>query len=156
MSALLGWLWVLSGVSLAGPQLDRIELLADDPGTFLNWELPMLGARPGITLVRFAEQVQPVWHTPWDGWTVGTSLSTQSLGYAQALGPSAKLGWRAGLQTRLLLPSGVVSTLWWRGEHIELAGGISLISDASWRRPSWSSWQALPTASVSLVRPSPD
>ena len=153
MSLLLLWLLGSAPTASAGIQLQRLEILADDPGTFLHWELVMLGARPGITAVRFLEQVQPVWRTPWPQLMLGTSLSSQSLTWEQPFTAGSSWGWRGGIQTQTLLPRGLILAGWWRGQHLELAGGLSLLSGASWSQPDWRHWQPILTLGLSLVRP---
>ena len=106
----------------------------------------------GITAVRFLEQVQPVWRTPWPQLMLGTSLSSQSLTWEQPFTAGSSWGWRGGIQTQTLLPRGLILAGWWRGQHLEVAGGLSLLSGASWRQPDWRHWQAIPTLGLSLVR----
>ncbi|MBN2798868.1 MAG: hypothetical protein JXX28_06935 [Deltaproteobacteria bacterium] len=141
---------LLTTLAFAGGPIgfDRIDLLAEDPGTWLAYD-----AGSGNTTaigVRFITQVKPVWTTPVDGLTVGTSLSSQSLVYEHPLVGGLSLG--GGVQTRLMLPAGAVASFsYWAGP-VRVAGGLSVLSSASWANPSWASWHALPTVGLGVGR----
>jgi hypothetical protein len=130
---------LLTSLALAGP-LARVDLIAEDPGTWLVYDVPS-GNTTAIG-VRFITQLKPVWRTPWEGVTLGTSIASQSLSYERPL--TEKLSANAGLQTRLLLPAGATASLAYYPGKVRLAAGVSLISSASWANPDWSSWHALP------------
>jgi hypothetical protein len=149
---MIGLLLSLS-MAMADPgwRLERVEILSEDPGSWLHYELPMARYRPSTAALRFVEQVQPVWQTPWEGIVLGTSLSIQTLQIEQALGETG-LSWSAGVQTKLLCPRGLVGALHWERNRLHLAAGISASSMASWQNPSWSVWQVLPTAGIGLMR----
>ena len=105
----------LGSLALAAPQgpgLERVEILSEDPGTWLHYELPLAHHRPSTAALRLLEQVQPVWRTPWPDVLVGTSLAVQTVQLERPLGESP-LRWSAGLQTALLCPRGVVGALHW-------------------------------------------
>lgn len=129
--------------------LARVELLADDTGDFFNYELPLIGARPGVVGLSWLAQVQPVWNTGVDGLSVGTSLRVQTVQYARAIG-ATDLGWLAGVQTRLGLPMGTLGTVTWTRRRLYLGAGLSVVSEASWARPQWKSWRPMPTLCVAI------
>ena len=133
------------------PKLDRVEVLSDDPGTWIHYELPMAHLRPSTAALRLIEQIQPIWNTPWEGVRIGTSLAVQTIQFEQPMGAS-NLGWGVGLQTKLLCPRGVIGSLYWNHDRIHLGFGLSVASQASWQHPDWRQWNALPTASVGISR----
>ncbi len=134
----------------AGP-LARVEIVADDPGTFLIHELPMIGARPGATLLHGLAQVQPVWKA--GPLTVGTSIAAITVQGELPLTTLAdgELAGLAGIQTRLGLPVGTLLGLSWTRDALWLDLAASIRADASWARPEWSTWSALPTIGVGWV-----
>lgn len=136
----------------AGP-LARVEAVADDPGTFLVHELPLLAARPGATGLQFLAQVQPVWTA--GPVTVGTSIAAQTVQWEPELSPLAGgvLGAVLGVQTRLGLPAGTLAAVAWQREGLWLDVGLSVRSDASWARPSWATWSATPVLGLGWVPP---
>lgn len=133
--------------------LDRVDLIAADRGTWLNHEVPMLGATPALGLVRFVEQVQPVFTTPVDGLFVGLSVASQSVVYEVDLrdvtldAPRGTFAY-GGLQTALVLPSGLLVGAGLRVGPLRTSAGLSLLSAASWRRPDYGHWNVYPTVSV--------
>jgi hypothetical protein len=136
---------------LAGPvQLERVDLLAEDPGTWINYELPAAPGYMTTPAIRFVEQVKLVWATPMAGVTVGTSLISQSVAYQRPL-PVAGLAWSAGVQTSMGLPRGVFGGVSWRAGRVRVAAGASAVSSASWARREWSTWEVLPTVGVGIV-----
>jgi hypothetical protein len=150
---------LMIGVSLAAavppewtPGLDRVEILSEDPGTWLHHELPLAHHRPATASLRLIEQVQPVWRTPWEGVTVGTSLAIQTVQLERPLGTRHRLSWSAGVQTKLLCPRGLVGGLHWELGRLHLVGGVSLSSMATWQNPHWSQWSLLPTAGIGISR----
>jgi hypothetical protein len=140
---------VAASLTLAAPvRLDRVDVLSEDPGTFLHYDLPMAGAYAPMTAVRFLEQVKVVFTLPVNGLYAGASLSSQSLSYEGPLwrGEDGRgLFWTAGLQTRLLLPYGAWAGVAWRFGFMRLSLGASASSAATWARPSWTEWRVLPT-----------
>jgi hypothetical protein len=137
----------------AASPLARIEAIADDPGTFLVHELPLLAARPGGTGLQLLAQVQPVWTA--GPVTVGTSIAAQTVQWEPALRPFAggTLGAVLGVQTRLGLPNGTLAAVAWQREGLWLDLGLSVRSDASWARPSWVAWSATPVLGLGWVPP---
>jgi hypothetical protein len=139
---------------LHGPRLsfDRVDLLSEDTGTWVNYELPLVGANTTTTLVRFVEQVKVSFTLPVERFYAGVSFASQSLNYEYPLVPSWGLGLNLGLHTKLLLPRGVFLSASWRCWHTRVAVGVSLTSVASWARPDWSSWTVLPTLAIGFGR----
>lgn len=152
----------LLALALAGPSdahaekfgLAWVDIISEDSGRWLNYDVPMLGATPGTVGMRFLYQVQPVWQLPVKNLYVGTSVSSQSLHYERSfsvdLGPG-DLGWFSGIHTRLIMPQGAMAGLRWKTTRTRLALGVSATSPSTWARPSYKVWSVLPTLGVSLV-----
>lgn len=133
--------------------LERVDLLSEDPGTWLNYEAPQLQlATADMAAVRFVAQLKPVFTTPVQGLYVGTSLTSQSLVYESPLSEGPDIYVTAGLQTRLLLPAGVLMGVAWRGGPLRVGLSVSMLSEATWVRPSWSSWTVMPSLGLGIVR----
>jgi len=135
-------------------RFDRVDLVSEDPGTWVNYDVPLAATYALPATVRFVEQIKPVVALPWQGWYAGASLASQSLAYERPLLPQANLYWSAGLHTRLLLPRGIHGGLAWRQGMVRLAMGVSVTSESSWARPSWRQWFVLPTIGIG-VGPAP-
>jgi hypothetical protein len=133
---------------------DRVDILSEDPGTWLHYDLPYAGTYPTAPAIRFIAQVKPVWRTPVRGLYVGTSLASQSavLERPVFLTDCHGLYWSAGLQTRLLLPAGLMGGVAWRYGPLRVGAGLSLVSTASWRHRNWTQWSALPTVGIGIGR----
>jgi hypothetical protein len=139
--------------TLAGSfQFDRVDLLSEDPGVWLNHELPGTLAYPVKPAVRLLTQVKPVWATPVPNLYVGTSLVSQSVVYEHPLWAPGNLWLTGGLQTRWLMPRGALAGLAWRYGRVRVGLGMSAVSDASWARPSWTHWSFLPTVGIGVGR----
>jgi len=131
--------------------VERVDLLAEDTGTWINYDLPDATTYPTAAALRFVEQIKVVWHTPWTGVSVGTALGSQSVVYEQPLLPEYQLSWSAGVQTALLLPRGALLGLAWRPSRFRIGVGVSFVSSATWVRPDWSVWSILPTFGFGIV-----
>lgn len=143
----------LAAVSFAAPiQLDRVDLLSEDPGLWLSHELPRATLAPGIVSLRFLTQIRPVLSLPVEHLSVGLSLQSQSLLIERPIAPAAGLALTGGLITRGGLPSGAMVGGAWRPGNVRL--GISAIglSSATWSHPSWSDWRLLPGVGVGFGR----
>ena len=142
-------LWMISVATASTVTLDRVEGLADDPGTFLFDELPMLAARPGVTGLRFMAQVQPVLRFE-SGVTVGASLSALTVGWETR--PDDKgLGGLVAVPTRLGLPAGLLLAGTWRRGPIWIDVGMRAASGATWVSPSWTDTRIGPTLGLGFV-----
>ena len=135
---------------LPASPLQRIDLLAEDPGTWLNDELPAVLAGPARPGLRLLEQVKFVWNTPVPRLTIGTSLASQSVAYDRPLFGLENLTVGLCLYTRLLLPRGVYADLAWHRGPLRLAVGLSALSNASWARPQWDWWRFLPVIGIGI------
>jgi hypothetical protein len=131
--------------------LERVEILSEDPGSWLHHELPLAHHRPSTAALRFIEQVQPVWRTPWKGTLIGTSLTVQTIQFEKSMGENG-LSWSAGVQTKLLCPRGIVAAIHWERNRLHLIAGLSASSMASWQNMHWGTWSVLPTAGIGLSR----
>jgi hypothetical protein len=138
--------------------LERIDLVAADPGTWVNYDLPMAGAAPGAAVLRFVEQVQVVLATPVEHVYLGVSIGSQSmvLEYGpdtlmahppRALGGVSVYG---GIQAVTLLPRGAIFGVALSSESLRVSAGASLLSAATWRRPAYLQWNVLPTIGLGL------
>ena len=135
-------------------RLAWIDLISEDSGTWLNYDLPMLGATPGTTGMRFLYQVQPVIQTPFKNLYLGVSLQSQSIHYERDINVSlgkGELGLWGGLQTRLFMPEGLMTGLRWNTGRLRLAGGVSAVSPSTWRRPAYKVWSVMPTLGLSIL-----
>lgn len=132
--------------------VERVDIVSEDPGTWVNYELPMAGVSPITAGVRFLEQVKVVWTTPVPGLAVGTSYASQSVVYERLLLPRQGISWDVGLQTKLLLPRGVFGGLAWRWWRLRLGLGVSLTSSASWAHLDWTHWMVVPTLGLGVGR----
>lgn len=136
----------------AGVRLERVDVLSEDPGTWLYQEAPRLRVDVLTPAVRFVTQVKLVWSTPVRGLGFGISVDSQSLVYEHPLLPRANLALSLGLQTRLLLPRGALVGVAWRAGPVRLGLSLSVFSEATWSRVNYRSWTALPTLGVGFGR----
>lgn len=146
---------ITAGVLAAGPtgvRLERVDVLSEDPGSWLYEEAARLRVDPLTPTVRFLTQVKWVWSTPVRGLDFGVSVGSQSLVYELPLVPRANLSLSVGLQTRLLLPRGGLVGLAWRAGPVRLGLGLSVFSEATWSRVDYSHWAALPTVGLGFGR----
>lgn len=142
-------LLLMQAVAGAGAHLDRIEVVSDDPGTFLSDELPMMRARPGATGLRALAQVQPVIGVG-RFVTVGVSLT--------ALTPAVELsddqtgfGAILAVPTRLGLPTGALIAGSWRQGPLWLDVGLRAHNGASWLVPSGGDLRVGPTIGLGWI-----
>lgn len=139
-------------LAAAPVRLDRVDLLSEDKGTFLNYDLPMAGAYVPITAGRFVEQVKVVLALPANLYA-GASIASQSLSYEGPLWRSQDgrgLFWTASVHTRLLMPYGIHAGVAWRFGLLRVGVGASASSQASWARPAWSEWKVLPVLALGI------
>lgn len=140
---------VSTGPSLA---FDRVDLISEDPGTWLNDDLPMVKVNGIATALRFVTQIKTVIQLPVENLYLGLSLQSQSLAYEAPLVKGGAFFWSVALQTRYLMPTGAFAGLAWRCSRIRLAAGVSAASSASWARPNWSHWSVVPTLGIGVGR----
>ncbi|MBM4389953.1 MAG: hypothetical protein FJ090_02415 [Deltaproteobacteria bacterium] len=142
---------LLVAIALAQPfRFDRVDILAEDPGTWINYDLPQAPVAFTQTAVRLVEQVSVQWQLPVTNLYLGTSIASQSLTYE--LPWKHGLGVHGGLQTSLLLPRGAVLGAHWRTGRVRLGLGASVISSATWAHVDYSQWHVLPTIGVGVGR----
>ncbi len=138
-------------LAAAPVRLDRVDILSEDDGTFLHYDLPMAGASAQMAGLRFFEQVKVVLALPVDGLYAGASVASQSLAYEGPLwrsGDGRGLFWTASVHTRLLMPYGAHAGVAWRFGFLRLGVGASVSSEATWARPAWTEWRVLPTLAL--------
>ena len=144
---------VAASLTLAAPvRFDRVDLLSEDGGSFLHYDMPLAGAYAPMVGLRFLEQVKVVVSLP-VGLYAGASIASQSLSYEGMLWRSQEgrgLVWTGSLHTRLLMPYGAHAGVAWRVGLLRLGAGASLSTQATWARPDWSQWRVLPTLSVGI------
>ena len=144
---------LLLGAALAASpvRLDRVDLLSEDPGTFLNYELVGAGTYPTKPVVRFVTQVKPVLEAPaWEGWTLGISLTSQSVVYERPLSVE-DLYWTAGVQSALFLPRGALLGVAYRPGRWRIGLSCSAFSAATWARPAgYGQWTVLPALGIGV------
>lgn len=143
---------VATSLSLAAApvRLDRVDVLSEDAGTFLNYDLALIPAYPVIGAARFVEQVKVVFALPAQLYA-GVSIASQSLSFESPLWRAKDghgLFWTVSLHTRLLLPYGAHAGVDWRCGPVRLGLGASVSTEAAWARPAWSEWKVLPVLSV--------
>jgi hypothetical protein len=144
---------MLVAAALAGPvRFERVEILAENPATWVNYELPMAASNTTTSAVRLLEQTKVVWATKKEGLRIGTSLRSQSVQWEGNFWAEKSLVWSAGAQTRFGLPNGAFGSLGWRWRRLRLSAGVSVLSGATWARPAWDSWRVLPVVSVGFGR----
>ena len=145
---------VATGLTLAAApvRFDRVDLLSEDGGTFLHYDMPLAGAYAPQVGLRFLEQVKAVVALP-VGLYAGASVASQSLSYEGMLrrGQDGRgLVWTASLHTRLLMPYGAHAGVAWRVGLLRLGAGASLSTQATWSRREWNQWRVLPTLAVGI------
>lgn len=142
-------IWI--SAALAAPvEFDRVDLISEDPGTFVNYELWGAPTYPTKAAIRFVTQVKPVVSIPRvPGLTVGVSLSSQSVVYERPFGPEG-LHWTAGIQTALLMPRGALGGLAYRTGRWRFGVSASALSGSTWARPSYGQWTVLPTVGIGV------
>ncbi len=146
------------GAALAAPvQFDRVDLISEDPGTFVNYELWGAPTYPTKAAIRLVTQVKPVVSIPRvPGLTVGVSLSSQSVVYERPFLIDG-LHWTAGVQTALLMPRGALGGVAYRTGRWRFGVSASAISGSTWARPSYGQWTVLPTVGVGVgKKPKPE
>ena len=135
-----------------GLAFDRVDVLSEEPATWVNHELPLIDVNFTTTAIRWAEQIKPVVSLPMRHFYAGASISSLSLVYERPLIPAHELYWGAGVHTRWLLPRGLFGGLAWRYSYFRLALGAIALSGTAWARPDWSHWLILPTIGIGIGR----
>ena len=146
--------FALSAVTSAAElRLDRVDLISEDTGAWINYEAPGLLAYPTRGAVRYVTQVKPVLALPVEHLYLGLSIHSQSLVYERPFTEGSELTWSAGVQSALFFPRGALAGVAWRHGPVRLAVGVSAVSGGTWARPGGvAQWDVLPTVGVGLVR----
>ncbi|MBK7760501.1 MAG: hypothetical protein IPO67_22405 [Deltaproteobacteria bacterium] len=146
--------FALSAVTSAAElRLDRVDLISEDTGAWINYEAPGLLAYPTRGAVRYVTQVKPVLALPVEHLYLGLSIHSQSLVYERPFVEGSEFTWSAGLQSALFFPRGALAGVAWRHGPVRLAVGVSAVSGGTWARPGGvAQWDVLPTVGVGLVR----
>lgn len=129
---------------------DRLDLLSEDTGAWLNHELPRLGVTARAGSLRFLTQLKPVFTLPYRGLYAGLSISSQSLVYEHPLKREWGLYATGGLQTRLLFPRGVLAGVAWRHGYLRLGLSLSAFTGGSWAAPGDFTWTFLPSLGIGV------
>ncbi len=123
---------------------DRVDLVSEDRGTWLNYDLPMFSGYALSGVVRLVEQVKVSLRLPWQGFYLGLSIASQSLTFEGAIARRLGLFWTVGLQTRLLFPAGVLAGVAWRVAWFRVGVSVSAFTTRGWANLSGSGSGAFP------------
>ncbi len=152
MIALAGLLLLAGPARPAALIFDRVDLISEDPASWLNYDVPMAGVNATTVAVRWIEQVKVSWRLPTPGLTLGTSLASQSLFWERPVSVAAGLSAGAGVQTTLLLPRGAFADVSWRRGRFRAAVGVGAVSSATWTDLDWTAWDLVPTLGLGVGR----
>jgi hypothetical protein len=135
---------------------ERVDILSEDPGTWLVDDAPRVALSPRLTALRWLEQVKVSAAIPRASLVIGVSASSQSLSLRRPLSHRVPLYGSVGLTTALGLPrGGLLGAEYWRGP-VRIGVGLHAHAGATWARPVWDSWRILPGVGIGLGRsPSP-
>jgi hypothetical protein len=128
---------------------DRVDLISEEIGTFLNYDVLEVTLYPLKPTMRFVEQVKVSFRLPWSGFYAGASIASQSLTYEWAVGPKG-LFLTGGVVTRLLFPRGVIAGAAYRVGNFRFGFSLSAFSSGSWSAPGSFQWTALPSLGVGI------
>jgi len=131
---------------------DRVDLISEEIGTFLNYDLLEVPLYPLKPTMRFAEQVKVSFRLPWSGFYVGASIASQSLTYEFPVGPKG-LFVTGGVVTRLLFPRGVIAGAAYRVGRFRFGFSLSAFSSGSWSAPGSFQWTLLPSLGIGVGVP---
>jgi hypothetical protein len=140
----------LAAAAAAGEpaRLDRVDLLSESGATFLVYDLPRYGTSPDVVTLRWFEQVAAVGAV--GRTTLSLSLTAQTLAWEPRIPGFHPLSTTVGLRTHAFLPDGGVVGLAVRGGPVRVGASVLLLSDATWSRPDWGHWSALPAVGLGL------
>jgi len=113
---------------------DRVDLISEEIGTFLNYDVLELPVYPIMPALRFVEQVKVVFRLPWQGLYAGVSIASQSLTYEHPIGPKG-LFLTGGVVTKLLFPHGVIAGAAYRAGVFRFGLSVSAFTSGSWSAP---------------------
>jgi len=113
---------------------DRVDLISEEIGSFLNYDMLELPLYPTKPAMRFVEQVKVVFRLPWQGLYAGASIESQSLTYEHPVGPKG-LFLTGGVVTRLLFPRGVIAGAAYRLGMLRFGLSVSALTCGIWSAP---------------------
>ncbi|HVE83429.1 MAG TPA: hypothetical protein VND93_11300 [Myxococcales bacterium] len=128
---------------------DRVDLISEEIGTFLNYDVLELPVYPTKPAVRFVEQVKVVFRLPWQGLYAGASIESQSLTYEHPIGPRG-LFLTGGVVTRLLFPRGAIAGVAYRIGSFRFGLSASAFTSGSWSAPGSFQWTVFPSLGVGI------
>ncbi|MCA9489645.1 MAG: hypothetical protein KC621_06965 [Myxococcales bacterium] len=132
---------LVSAALAAPPRFDRLDVLSEAGAPFFADDLWRASADPGVTRLRFAEQIAVVGAL--GEAQLSLSLAAQTFAVERPL-PLGPLRATAGLRTHAFLPDGALLGLAVRGGPVRVGASMLVVSDATWSRPDWTRWRALP------------
>jgi hypothetical protein len=133
---------------------DRVDLVSEEIGTFLNYDVLELPVYPLKPALRFVEQVKVVFRLPWQGLYAGASIESQSLTYEHPVGPKG-LFLAGGLVTRLLFPRGVIAGAAYRVGLFRVGLSLSAFTSGSWSAPGSFQLTFFPSLGLGIGVPAP-
>lgn len=138
---------LVSAALAAPPRFDRVDLLSEAGAPFFADDLWRASVEPGVTRLRFAEQIAVVGGLGEAQLSLSLAAQTFAVEHPLPLGP---LRATAGLRTHAFLPDGALLGLAVRGGPVRLGASVLVVSDATWSRPEWSTWRALPALGLGI------
>jgi hypothetical protein len=132
---------------------ERLDLIDDGGGGWVNYDLPMVAARPEVTAWKWARQLQLVLRTPVPGFNVGFGVGSVSFQYDVRV--TRAVSAFAGLNTAWLMPRSL--TLGWALHlgPIRVALGVVFASTSRWSDIHWTVWSVLPVIGLGIGREEP-
>ncbi|HEY8207378.1 MAG TPA: hypothetical protein VIG99_07855 [Myxococcaceae bacterium] len=128
---------------------DRVDLISEEIGSFLNYDVLEVRVYPLKPVLRFVEQVKVVFRLPWTGLYVGASIESQSLTYELPVGPKG-LFLTGGVVTRLLFPRGAIAGAAYRVGNFRFGLSLSAFTSGSWSAPGSFQWTFFPSLGFGL------
>lgn len=129
-------------------RLERIDLISEDPGTWLIDEIPRSTVAPRSAALRWMEQIRFGVVIPDASLVVGVSVASQSIAFRRPLLKRAPVYAQAGISTSLGLPrGGLVGVEAWTGP-VRFGLGVHAMSQARWARPRWDQWRVVPGVGI--------
>jgi hypothetical protein len=138
---------LFAGALAATPALDRVDLLSEHGAPWLVYEAPRIGVASDVVVLRWIEQVSPV--LALGDARLSLSLGAQTIGFETPSWPWSASG---GVVTRAGLPVGALAGVGFRPGKLRLGLSLALLSSATWVRPQWNTWTALPGVGVGIGR----
>ena len=131
----------------AEPALDRVDLLSEHGAPWLVYELPRVNTASEVVVLRWIEQVSPVFAL--GNARLSVSLGAQTIGFETPTWPLSASG---GLVTRAGLPIGALAGAGFRPGKVRVGLSLAVLSSSTWVRPDWNTWTVLPGLGVGIGR----